>query len=106
MTIGTNPKDPLLKSGPDQQREVFNKFVQLAHGFSVEEVVGAAMNLIVNAVRQAHPMRRTALDSLDQTTTRTRELLASHYDASGKRRNVFPFHQTIHVPHIVDRDQF
>jgi hypothetical protein len=102
--MATNPKDPLLNSGPNNQRELFNQFCQLANGFSAEEVVGAAANLLVNAIRQAHATRAGALASYDETTARVKGLLASHYDVLGRRRNVFAFHQVIELGHHVDTD--
>lgn len=104
--MSTNPLDPLRKSGPDQQRELFNMFCKVANGFSTEEVMGAAMNLLVNGLRQAHPTQAAALSRLDELGAGARALLASHYDMLGRRRNIFPFHQTIEVPHFTDRDGF
>lgn len=101
-----NPLDPLRKSGPDQQRELFNAFCKVATGFSTEEVMGAALNLLVNALRQAHPTQAKALSRLDEISAAAKTLLASHYDALGRRRNIFPFHQTIELPHFTDRDGF
>lgn len=98
-----NPKDPMLKAGPDQQRELFTQFAQLASGFSTEDVIGSAMNLLVNAIRQSQPKQKGALDRLDQLNTKTRELLAAHYDVIGNRRNVFPFHQVIQMGHFDSR---
>jgi len=105
MTGYVNPKDPLPKAGPDQQKEVFNLMAKAAHGFSSEDVMGAAVNLLVNALRQAHARRMTAEARYDEVTARAKELLMSHYDAMGQRRNIFPFHQHIVVPLIDLRDE-
>lgn len=91
--------DP-LKQTPEPQRELFDAFCKVAHGFSAEQVAGAAVNLVVNALRQSHPTLRGATGSFDQIVERTRAMIASHYDGLGKRRNVFPFHQIIEVPHL------
>lgn len=99
-----NPNDPLRKSGPDQQRELFTAFCKVAHGFSTEDAIGAAMNVLVNALRQAHGTQAAALARLDELVSGSKGLLAQHYDALGRRRNVFPFHQTIELPHFTDRD--
>lgn len=102
--MADNPLDPLRKSGPDQQRELFAAFCKVAHGFSTEDAIGAAMNVLVNALRQAHGTQAAALARLDELAAGSKGLLASHYDALGRRRNVFPFHQTIELPHFTDRD--
>jgi hypothetical protein len=93
-------KDPMLLATPDQQKQLFDAFCSVANGFSAEQVLGAAANLLVNAIRQAHPTQRGALARLDELSAKTKALLAEHYDAMGKRRNVFPFHQVIEVPHM------
>ena len=92
-----NPKDPLNKT-VDAQRELFTRFAAASNGFSIEQVHGAAAILILNAVRQAHPSQKAALDSFDEIFSKCRTLLADHYDGAGKRRNIFPFHQTIEMP--------
>jgi hypothetical protein len=57
--------------------------------------------MLVNAIRQSQPTRQGAADTLDQLVSRVKLLLLDqHYDAMGKRRNVFPFHQVIEVPRI------
>lgn len=89
--------DP-LKQVSDPQRELFDAFCKVGNGFSSEQVAGAAANLLVNALRQAHPTRHAAFEAFDRIATQTRNLIADHYDALGKRRNVFPFHQVIEVP--------
>jgi hypothetical protein len=92
-------KDPLSQFS-DRQRELFERFTRDADGFSTEQVIGAAANLLVNALRQAHASRDGALDGFDQIAAKTRALIADHYDMMGRRRNVFPFNQVIDVPHI------
>jgi hypothetical protein len=96
-----NPKDPLHKSGPEAERELFRAFGQLSNGFPMETVIGAAANVLVNAIRQGQPSREGAREKFDELVTKVRMLLLDqHYDALGKRRNVFPFHQTVEVPFI------
>lgn len=100
-----NPKDPLHKTS-DAQRELFNRLTASASGFTTEQVLGAAANLIVNAVRQAHATQKPALDSLDEIFSHVRTLLAGHYDTMGKRRNIFPFHQHVEMPMLDARPKF
>jgi len=100
-----NPKDPLNKS-PDAQRELFNRLTANANGFTAEQVAGAAANLIVNAIRQAHPSQKAAIVALDELSAHARNLLANHYDGMGRRRNIFPFHQVIEAPMLDVRPKF
>lgn len=94
-----NPKDPLHKSGPEAERELFRALGQVANGFPTEAVFGAAANMLVNAIRQSQPTREGAREAFDELIARVRLLLLDqHYDALGRRRNVFPFHQVIEVP--------
>lgn len=96
-----NPKDPLHRSGPDAERELFRALGAACSGFPNEAVLGAAANLLVNAIRQSQPTRYAAREKFDELTARVRVLLLDqHYDALGKRRNVFPFHQVIEVPRL------
>jgi hypothetical protein len=100
-----NPKDPLRKSGPDQQLELFNQYKRSANGFSNEDVVGAAMNVLVNALRQAHATKTAAETSFDEHMGRVKSLLLSHYDSTGKRRPTFVFNQNIEMPLFDDRNK-
>jgi hypothetical protein len=96
----TNKKDPLPKVGPEAQRELFQQFKQSASGFQQDDVVGAAVNVLVNALRQTHGSRKEAEKAFDELMGRTKGLLLDgHYDATtGKRLNIFPFHQVIEMP--------
>lgn len=93
-----NPRDTLPRAGPEQQRELFKAFSKVATGFSMEEVAGAAINLLVNAVRQTHPTRRVALDSLERYLTQARVILTDNYYVTGARRPNFAFDQMIEMP--------
>ena len=93
------------KSGPDQQRELFDKFRACANGHSTEDVIGAALNIMVNGMLQAHATSQTALESCEAMTAKMKTLLLAHYDAvTNKRRSTVPIEQVIHMPLFVDRD--
>jgi hypothetical protein len=95
-----NPNDPLRK-GPDNTLVLFNKLADGANGFTHEDVVGAAANLILNAIRQGYPKRNDAMRSCEELLAKMKGVLDSHYNEySGERRNVFPFHQIIEMPHF------
>lgn len=96
----------IQKAGPDQQRELFNRFCREANGFSSEDVIGAAINILVNGIRQAHSSSILAQASLDEKLATARALLVQHYDGNGKRVGITPFTQMLQVPHIMDKDRF
>lgn len=101
-----NNKDPLRKSGPDQQLELFRKFAAVAHGFGVDDVLGAAINMLVNGTRQAHADRSHAEAAFNERVGKAKQMLLDHYDSvTGKRRNIFPFTQHIHAAHFTDKDK-
>lgn len=100
-----NQKDPLLKTGPDQQRELFMMFAKVSNGYSSEDVIGAAINLLVNGIRQAHATRDKAILSMDEKMAKAKEILATHYDSAGRKNGIFPFHQIIKVEHFIDTDR-
>lgn len=97
-----NKNDPLHGSAPDRQLELFKAFSQLAHGYSIEDILGAALNVHINAIRQSCPLRKQALEAIDRWAENGKRLLDHHYTPgdNGKRRNLFPFTQTIEVPHF------
>ena len=95
-----NPKDPLLKTDKTE-RALFDLMSKVANGFPTEHVIGAAANMVLNAIRQSNATQRPALDQLDQISAKLRAALGEHYDVLGRRRNIFPFHQVIEMP-LVD----
>lgn len=101
-----NPDDPLRKTGPDASRNLLIEFGKVANGYPMEAVLQAAADVILNAIRQTHAKRSGAKDAFDAITTRTRDvLLSQHYDAMGRRRNVFPFDQKIEMPTVVNESK-
>jgi hypothetical protein len=94
-----NAKDPLHQNyeGP---KELFRRFASAANGFPSELVVDAASNVLVNAIRQAQPMQRGALNVFDELAAKARAVLAEHYQGSGERKNIFPFHQVVAPEHF------
>jgi hypothetical protein len=101
-----NPMDPLRKTGPDQAHELFKQFSQLASGFSTGDVITAAVNVLINAIRQANPTRRAAEARYNELFGQTKTVLLGHYDSvTGKRKNVFPFTQHIQAQLFTDEDK-
>ena len=101
------PQDPLLTIGSEAQRALFARLVKECRNEQIEAVVGAAMNLIVNALRQTYRSRADAETYYDACYGRNKQLLLDHYDATtGRLRTNIPFPQVIHAAHLVDKDKF
>ncbi len=94
----TNPKDPLLKVGPDAERELFMLFGRAANGFPTDVTIGAALNMIINAMRQQHTTRAQAEKAFDEMFGRGKTILTNHYDSLGRKRGIFPYDQNIVMP--------
>ena len=95
-----NKADP-LKNQDDTRRELFGRFSKAANNFEQRDVIYAAANLILNAIRQQGPKQKQAEAMFDEMMAHAkRTLLEQHYFPSGQRRNVFPFHQVIEPPTI------
>jgi hypothetical protein len=94
--IINNNKDP-LNEGPPAGRVLLERFDAAANGFPANAVIDAAVNLLVNALRQGLSKRENALAAFDEIFGRSKSLLASHYDSvTGDRRNIFA-----HTQHII-----
>ena len=98
LKIGVESVDPLTQ-GPGAGRELFSRFSrECAKGFSRDDCIGAAANLIMNALRQDHPQHKNADEALTRLLERCRATLAEHYNLNGSRKSIFPFDQIISVP--------
>lgn len=104
--MSSNPKDPLLKTGPEADRELFQAFSSASDGYPVEAAINAATNVLINAVRQSRPTREQAERAIDELIGRAKAiLLDQHYDSTGRRKGIFPYDQTIVVPHFNPRSR-
>jgi len=92
-----NPKDPILKTGPEVEQKLFEAMGKLASGHDHAVVAGATINLLVNLVRQNCATRQEAERAYDELVGRAKNLLLEkHYDpVTNKRRNIFPFTQVV-----------
>lgn len=90
-------KDPLVLSTSNGQRELFDRMSRAADGFTAEDVIGAAANMLINAVRQSQPTRAGAEARFDELFGRSKQVLVDHYDSLGRKRGIFPFDQIIEV---------
>ncbi len=93
-------KDPIQQSGPSGQLELFNRYSQLANGYSANDVINASMNMIINALRQACATRAKAEIAFDEIFGQAKTLLMNHYESTGRKKGIFAYDQTISVPHF------
>jgi hypothetical protein len=97
-----NSNDPLNKI-EDAAQILFKKMAEQCHGFQTDTVVSASLNMLINAVRQAHSKRMSAINRIDELAAQMKRVLDQHYDpVTGGRRNIFPFHQEIELNHFKD----
>ncbi len=101
MIDGLHPLDPFQKIS-EQQQLLFKRFTGVAHGFANAEVAGAALNILVNSIRQNAHSRVKAQQAMDQYVEQARNMLAEHYNGHGRKKGIFPYHQVIAVPHWID----
>ena len=99
LMIGEREKDPLTKC-PEPSRELHIRFGKIADGFNADDVMNAALNVMINVIRQTNPRKRDADQMVDRLMAKARQALDNHYYPNGTRRSVFPFHQIIEVPHL------
>ena len=93
-------KDPLLRATPDHARELFARFGQSANGFTTDDVVTAAVNMLLNAIRQRCKTQAEAERAFDEIFGRSKQVLFNHYDTLGRKRGIFPYDQVVEMPLI------
>lgn len=96
--------DDPLRSLQGQERLLFQQIGAFATGKNLEAVMGACLNMLINAIRQNYPLRKDAEAKFDELFGRAKTLLlTNHYDSvTGKRRNVFPHTQVVRMPYHID----
>lgn len=100
-----NPKDPLHKLSPTAGRELFRALGKACNGFDRNSVLDAAYNLLLSTIRQNNATWHSAEGQYDEMMGRVKTMLRDHYDANGRRRNVFPFDQVVLMDHFDARDK-
>jgi len=99
---GYNHQDPLNQRHPSAV-ELLRQVSGALNGVPADIVEDVAINLLVNALRQAYPMRGRAEARYDELVGGAKSVLLSHYDGvTGKRRSTFPHAQGISAPHFVN----
>jgi hypothetical protein len=97
--------DP-LRSQQGQEKLLFDLFAQVSIGKNADAVMGAAINMIMNAIRQNYPTRDAAEQKIDELFGRGKSLLlANHYDSTtGRRRSVIPHTQIVRMAYHMEDD--
>lgn len=90
-----NPKDPLRATGPERQMDLLRACGQVASGHTTDDVVAVAFSLAVNVIRQTCTTRQQAERRYDELAARYKGFLLDHYDATGRKRGIFPYDQII-----------
>ncbi len=96
----SSKKDPIQSSGPSSQLELFNRYSHMANGFPANDVINASMNIIINALRQSCTTKGRAEVAFDELFGQAKQLLMNHYDSLGRKKGIFPYDQSITVPHF------
>lgn len=105
--MNINPKDPILKTGPKVEGELFRALSLCCDGFPSDIVINAAANMLINAVRQTKSTRIEAEKYMDELINRSKTILLDHhYDSVGRRKGIFPYDQYIFVEHVNLRNKF
>src|SRR5262245_38329085 len=97
--------DP-LGSLRGQEEMLFRVFGSAATGKNADAVMGAAINIIANCIRQNYPLRKDAEAKITELFGKAAQLLlANHYDSvTGKRRTVHPFTQIVRMAYHMEDD--
>lgn len=100
------PKDPLRDTGPVSQEELFDRLAAVCHGFPAEAVHGAAVNLLINSLRQTYPTWDKCEIAFDEVFGQGKSILSNHYDSLGRKRGIFPYTQNIAMQHFNSKSSF
>lgn len=105
MNTPLHRTDPLASNGPDSAKALFEKLARAADSHPADDVIGASMNMIVNAIRQVYPTRTLAEQRINEVMGKTKEILLGFYDGTtNRRKSVIPFDQYVFAPHHDDRE--
>jgi hypothetical protein len=97
------PQDSLRPPG----EALFSALSAVCTGHPYDEVLSAAMNVVLNAVRQNTGHRNGAIERMNELFGRGMNALMEHYDpTTGRRRSVVPFDQVISPQHTTFQSSF
>jgi hypothetical protein len=101
MRIGKNKIDPLTDTSGESGKVLFDRLNKQCKDFPLEAVVNGSSNVLLNVIRQRNATRDAAEKDFNEMFGRLKAILMEHYNGpDGKRRSVFPFHQTISPPFL------
>jgi hypothetical protein len=90
-----NP-DPLMNAPDQAARQLFEAYQKLSSGRTADSVIGAAVNILINAIRQMEPFRKDAEARWDAIFGRGKTILMDHYDpVTGRKKSVIPHTQIV-----------
>lgn len=99
-----NP-DPLLNAPDQAARQLFEAYQKLSAGRTADSVIGAAVNILINAIRQMDPLRKDAEARWDTLFGRGKTILMDHYDpVTGRKKSVIPHTQIIRAAYHLEDD--
>jgi hypothetical protein len=96
--------DP-IKRVPSQSITLFEKLARAADGFQAEQVLDAALNIAINAVRQSRATRHEAELAWEELAAKAKGNLMDCYDSTGRKKGIYPYHQIVKVPFSDFRQQ-
>lgn len=98
--------DPLLVGAPDHGRVLFAKFEQAADGHSTDQIIFAAINVLVKALRETYGKRTEVENRIDDLFGRLKTSIFRFYDpVTNQRRSTIPFTQRVSLPLIIDKEK-
>jgi hypothetical protein len=102
MSIGI---DPLHKNVDSVAKHLMMEWIKLAAGRSREAACLAAINIIINCIRQCTTQKSDAEAKFNELFGRGKQVMLDHYDSTtGLRKSKFSYTQVIEVPHFIDPD--
>lgn len=99
-------KDPMQLVTPPNGRELFERYSKVSNGFPINLIITAAVNLLLNAIRQSHPTREGAEQAFDELFGKSKATLMNHYDSFGRKKGIFPYNQVIRPDFFSERNKF
>jgi len=78
---------------------LFERLGVLAHGFRQDQVADAAVNLVINAIVQAHRTQADAERAWDLLMHGAKQhLIIDCYDGTGGAKKTYPYYQLVRAP--------
>ena len=88
----------MMKAASPGSRALFAVLSAHCDGHTIEDIISASGNLMINALRQAHASRADAEARWDEISANMKKLLWQHYDSFGRLKGIYPYTQHIEMP--------